>query len=137
MIAALFASIGLQGGLKISRSLAAAFVIAALFAAGGLGAWRAAAAVERMIAAGAAAARDAERTAWQAQIAASNAETERARAEAAVAAAKASAAAEQTITGLRAALSDLEKRNETMPGGARVCLDAGDLGDLNRLRQRP
>jgi hypothetical protein len=137
MITALLTWFSLRGGFSLPRGLGVALVLAVLLALGGFGTWRAMVSIERMIAAGAEAARETERLAWQAQIMAANAEAEHVRAEAAVAAARASAAAEQTMTGLRAALAELERRNETMPGGAHTCLDAGDLDDLNRLRQRP
>ena len=93
--------------------------------------------IERMVTASAAAGK-AERDAhWRAEIEQSNATIAREQARREADAASTSARAENEITGLRAALSDLEKRNETMPGGARACLDARDLDDLNRLRRRP
>ncbi len=119
------------------RGLVLLLVFGLLVAAGGLGAWRALAAIERLVEAGALAARATERAGWQARLAESNARVEAARSEAALAAARVSAEAEHKVAALRAALSELEKRNETLPDGARPCLDPGDLGDLDRLRRHP
>lgn len=137
MIETLIARFGIQAGLKLSRGVVIALVIGALYAAGGLGFWRGMKTIAQMVAASAEAGK-AERDAhWRAEIEQSNAAVAREEARREAAAANASARAENEITGLRAALADLEKRNETMPGGARACLDARDLDDLNRLRRRP
>lgn len=136
MIIALVAWFCARGG-AAPRDLVFLLLFGLLLAAGGLGAWRALAAVERLVEAGATAARETERAGWQARLAESNAKAEAARSEAARAAARVSAEAEHKVAALRAALSELEKRHETLPDGARPCLDPGDLGDLERLRRHP
>lgn len=128
MIAQLFGSLGLQAGLKLSRGVILALVIGGLFAAGGLGFWRGMATIERMVTASAEAATATANALNKAAIEASNAAVARDQALREAEAARASARAENEITGLRKALSDMEKANAALPNGA--------AGGLDRARVR-
>lgn len=128
MIPPFLLSLGLQGGLKLSRGL----IIALVLAFGGFSLWRGLAHIHALVSEARVAA-IAERDAhWRAEIAASNAEVEKARAESAIAAAKASAEADQTISGLRAELTELEKKNVALPKGGACGLDAGRVRLLDK-----
>lgn len=134
MLGTLIAGLGIKDGLKLGRGVVLALLVAALFAAGGLGFWRGMAAIESMVETArteAFAARDAH---WKLEIEKSNAAVEKSIAENAIAAAKASSAAEQTISGLRAALTELETKNASLPDGGRCGLDAGRVRLLDPAR---
>lgn len=132
MFEAVLALLGIKDGTKLGRGVVLALLVAALFAAGGLGFWRGMATIERMVETArteALAARDAH---WKAEIEKSNAAVEKSIAENAIAAAKTSAEAEKTISGLRAALAELEAKNVTLPNGNAGGLDRARVQLLRR-----
>lgn len=132
MLETLIAPAGIKAALNLSRGVILALVIGFLYAAGGFGFWRGMVAIERMVEAGRAEGRETERFAWKAEIEKSNAAVEKSIAENAIAAAKTSAEAEKTISGLRAALAELEAKNVTLPNGNAGGLDRARVQLLRR-----
>lgn len=132
MIAALLAKIGLEAGVKTSGRLFGLILITAFIAFASFGFWRGLASIDAMVV-GARLNAITERDAyWLAEINKSNASAESARADQAINAARASAEAETKITGLQAALTELEIKNANLPNGAACGLDAGRVRLLNR-----
>jgi hypothetical protein len=132
-MSAILALFGLQDGLKLGRGVILALVCGGLFAAGGLGFWRGMAAIERMNAEAASAARRTAEAEHRAAIEASNTRIIEANLRAATAAAEISARAEAEMAGLRATLTELERRNAELPNGAAGVLDR----DRVRLLREP
>ncbi len=118
----------------VSRWAAPIAVIAALLGVAGLGAWRAVAGVQSMVAAAADTAK-AERDAhWRAEIAAANAQAAQAEADQARAAMAADATMRAAETARENALKDLEMRNAALADGDRRCLGRGRVRLLNEPR---
>ncbi|MGO4735964.1 hypothetical protein AB4099_05435 [Bosea sp. 2KB_26] len=128
MFAALLAKTGL------SRAAATVLLVVGLAALAGLGAWRAAAALERIVDQAAASARTERDAHWRAEIATANVAIERARAEQAFAAARSEVEIRATETRLETALKDLELRNAALPNGDRCGLGRDRVRLLNGAR---
>lgn len=121
MLGALAARFGLQLSLASLKPV----LLAALVALGGLGAWRAIARFDAILASADHRGYERGLAEFRAAIAQANVEIARARADQVAAAAAASSAAEEKIGALRLQLSDMEKANATLQGGNACGLDAG------------
>lgn len=130
----MFAGLLTKIGFGFASRWTSAMTVALVLACAGISFWRGMAAIESMVETArteAFAARDAH---WKLEIEKSNAAVEKTIAENAIAAAEASSAAEQTISGLRAALTELETKNASLPDGGRCGLDAGRVRLLDPSR---
>ena len=118
----------------VSRWAAPIAVIAALLGVAGLGAWRAVAGVQSLVADAAETAK-AERDAhWRAEIAAANAKAAQAEADQARAAMAAESTMREAETARENALKELEMRNAALADGDRRCLGRSRVRLLNQTR---
>lgn len=113
------------------KAIAAAFLLAALFAAGGIGFWRGLVAIERMQADAAAGATRICNAGWETQIAKSNVAVAAARTEQALASARADAASRDVEGQVQARLKQLGEANAALPGGDRCGIGRDRVRLLN------
>lgn len=130
MIAALLA----RFGLTVSAAFVRAALIAGLLALAGLGAWRAMARFDAVLAAADARGHARASAEWRAEIEKSNAAAATARAEQAIAAAAAEARAAGDAARLTETLAEMEKRNAALARPDACGLDAARGRLLDTLR---
>lgn len=123
---------GLQA--QAARLAAGIMIVSALAAAGGVGAWRAAAALDGMVERAVARAVAERDSRWRAQIAEANAQAERERASAGELAAAAEVRAQAEIGRLSSQIANMGRKNAKLPGGRACGLDGERSRLLNRAR---
>ncbi|WP_276200374.1 hypothetical protein [Chelatococcus sp. XZ-Ab1] len=119
----MIAAIGTYFAQRLGRAGAIALAVAALLAVAGLGAWRATAAIERLVNDAATQARAARDAHWRAEIEASNAKVAAMRLQQVEAAMQAEKSLRDAKQQFEADLKELEEANAALAGG-----DDGGLG---------